>query len=57
MFKVNNRDTRIRTVNDNDKVKNKDTVDVLVSLLFTLNAFYILLLVISVSISTYGETK
>ena len=57
MFKVNNRDTRIRTVNDNDKVKNKDIVDVLVSLLFTLNAFYILLLVISVSISTYGETK
>ena len=57
MFKVNNRDTRIRTVNDNDKVKNKDMVDVLVSLLFTLNAFYILLLVISVSISTYGETK
>ena len=57
MFKVNNRDTRIRTVNDNDKVKNKDIVDVLVSLLFTLNAFYILLLVISVSVSTYGETK
>ena len=57
MFKVNNRDTRIRAVNDNDKVKNKDIVDVLGSLLFTLNAFYILLLVISVSISTYGETK
>ena len=38
MFKVNNKDNRIRKVND--KVKNKDTVDIaLVSLLLTLNTF------------------
>ena len=37
MFKVNNKDTRIRKVND--EVKNKDTVDVvLASLLLTLNS-------------------
>ena len=42
MFKVNNKDTRIRKVNN--KVKNKDTVDiVLASLLLTLNAFHFLL--------------
>ena len=42
MFKVNNKDTRIRKIND--KVKNKDTVDVvLASLLFTLNTFHFLL--------------
>ena len=42
MFKVNNKDTRIRKVND--KVKNKGTVDiVLASLLLTLNAFHFLL--------------
>ena len=42
MFKVNNKETRIRKVND--KVKNKDTVDVvLASLLLTLNTFHFLL--------------
>ena len=42
MFKVNNKDTRICKVND--KVKNKDTIDiVLASLLLTLNTFYFLL--------------
>ena len=42
MFKVKNRDTRIRKVND--KVKNKDTIDVvLASLLLTLNTFHFLL--------------
>ena len=41
MFKVNNKDTRIRKVNN--KVKNKDTVDiVLASLLLTLNTFHFL---------------
>ena len=41
MFKVNNKDTRIRKVND--RVKNKDTVDVvLASLLLTLNALCLL---------------
>ena len=42
MFKVKNRDTRIRKVNN--KVKNKDTIDVvLASLLLTLNTFHFLL--------------
>ena len=42
MFKVNNKDTRIRKVND--KVKNKDIVDVaLASLLLNLNTFHLLL--------------
>ena len=42
MFKVNNKDTRIRKVND--KVKNKDTVDVVRAfLLLTLNTFHFLL--------------
>ena len=42
MFKVNNKDTSIRKVNDN--VKNKDTVDVaLASLLLTSNTFCFLL--------------
>ena len=42
MFKVNNKDTRIRKVTD--KTKNKDTVDVvLVSLFLTLNTFHFLL--------------
>ena len=42
MFKVNNKDTRIDKVND--KVKNKDTVDVvLASLVLTLNTFDFLL--------------
>ena len=42
MFKVNHKDTRIRKVND--KVKNKDTVDVvLASLFLTLNTFHFLL--------------
>ena len=42
MFKVNNKDTRIHKVND--KVKNKDTVDVvLASLLLTLTTFHFLL--------------
>ena len=42
MFKVNNKDTRIRKVND--KVKIKDTLDVfLASLLLTLNTFHFLL--------------
>ena len=42
MFKVNNKVTRIRKVND--KVKNKDTVDVvLASLLLTLNTCHFLL--------------
>ena len=41
MFKVNNKDTRIRKIND--KVSNKDTVNVvLVSLLLTLNMFHFL---------------
>ena len=41
MFKVNNKDTRKRKVNN--KVKNKDTVDVvLASLLLTLNTFHFL---------------
>ena len=41
MFKVKNKDTRIRKVND--KVKNKETIDVvLASLLLTLNTFYFL---------------
>ena len=48
MFKVNNKDTRIRKsryVNtESDKVKNKDIVDVvLASLLLTLNTFLFLL--------------
>ena len=39
--RVNNKDTRTRKVND--KVKNKDTVDVvLASLLLTLNTFHFL---------------
>ena len=42
MFKVNNKDTRIRKVND--KIWNKDIVDVaLTSLFLTLNTFYFLL--------------
>ena len=42
MFKVNNKGTRIRKVND--KVKNKDTIEVvLASLLLTLNPFNFLL--------------
>ena len=42
MFKVNNKDTRIRKVNE--KVKNKETVDVvLASLLLTLSTFHFLL--------------
>ena len=42
MFKVNNKGTGIRKVND--KVKNKDTIDVvLASLLLTLNPFNFLL--------------
>ena len=42
MFKANNKDTRIRKVND--KIKRKDTVDVvLASLLLTLNTFHFLL--------------
>ena len=42
MFNVNHKDTRIRKVND--KVKNKDIVDVvLASLLLTLNTFHFLL--------------
>ena len=42
MFKVNNKDTRTRKVND--KVKNKDSIDVaLASLLLTLNKFHFLL--------------
>ena len=42
MFKINNKDSRILKVND--KVKNKDTVDVaLASLLLTLNTFHFLL--------------
>ena len=41
MFKVNNKDRRIRKIND--KVSNKDTVDVvLVSLLLNLNMFHFL---------------
>ena len=41
-LKVNNKDTRIRRVNN--KVKNKDTADVvLVSLLLTLNTFHFFL--------------
>ena len=42
MFKVDNKDTGIRKIND--KVKNKDTVDFAqASLLLTLNAFHFLL--------------
>ena len=42
MFKVNNKDTRIRKVGDN--VKNKNTIDVvLASLLLTLDKFHFLL--------------
>ena len=42
MFKLNNKDNRIRKVNDN--VKNKDAADVvLASLLLTLNIFHFLL--------------
>ena len=42
MFKINNKGTRIRRVND--KVNNKDTIDVvLVSLLLTFNTFDYLL--------------
>ena len=42
MFKVINKDTRIRQVND--KVKNKDTVEVvLASLLLALNLLHFLL--------------
>ena len=41
-IKVNNKETKIRKVND--KIKNKDTVDVvLASLLLTLNIFHFLL--------------
>ena len=41
MFRVNNKDTRIRKVTD--KVKNKDSVEVvLASLLLTLNTFHLL---------------
>ena len=48
MFKVNNRDTKIRKVND--KVKNKDTVNVVVaSLVSTLNTFHFLLQSFSVN--------
>ena len=42
MFKVNNKDTRIRKVDD--KVKNKDTVDVVLCL-FIVNFEHISLLV------------
>ena len=42
MFQVNNKDSKIRKVND--KVKNKGTVDVvLASLLLTFNTFHLLL--------------
>ena len=42
MFKVNNKDTKIRKVNN--KVKNKDTIDIILpSLLLTLNIFHFLL--------------
>ena len=42
MFKINNKGTRIRRVND--KVNNKDTIDVvLVSLFLNLNTFHFLL--------------
>ena len=42
MFKVKNKNTRIHKVND--KVKNKDTVYIVVaSLLLTLNTFHFLL--------------
>ena len=48
MFKINSRDTKIRKVND--KVKNKDTVNVVVaSLLSTLNTFHFLLQSFSVN--------
>ena len=52
MFKVINKDTRIRKVND--KVNNKDILDVvLVSLLLTLNTFHFLLAFLLLTLTSY----
>ena len=53
IFKVNNKDTRIRKIDD--KVKNKDSPDIaLASLLLTLSSFHFLLKI--VKNSTYEKT-